>query len=106
MHVWCCIQLKALVIRTLNLKSVIHKIFIYFFFQVVDSRARTGTDGSLQAQASRQLEVFQSRAAGSSLQVVKTTTVSSSRWSGKVENPAKGLGFEDLQVFNILNVTQ
>lgn len=71
---------------------------------MVDSRARTGTDGSLQAQASRQLEVFQSRAAGASLQVVKTTTVSSSRWSGKVENPAKGLGFEDLQVFNIVNV--
>lgn len=70
-----------------------------FLFQVVDSRARTGADGSLQAQASRQLEVFQSRAAGARLQVVKTKTVSSSRWSGKGEVPSiQALGFEDLQV--------
>ncbi|XP_066155754.1 serine-rich adhesin for platelets isoform X3 [Euwallacea fornicatus] len=66
--------------------------------KVVDSRARTGADGSHQAQASRQLEVFHSRAAGSRLQVVKTTTVSSSRWSGKAEEPNKRLEFEDLQL--------
>ncbi|KAH1017916.1 hypothetical protein HUJ05_008504 [Dendroctonus ponderosae] len=73
--------------------------------QVVDSRARTGADGSLQAQASRQLEVFQSRAAGAHLQVVKTKTVSSSRWSGKgTESSIKG--FENLQLpLNPLDLT-
>lgn len=77
---------------------VLALIRVFFcYFQVVDSRARTGADGSLQAQASRQLEVFQSRAAGAHLQVVKTKTVSSSRWSGKsTESPIKG--FENLQV--------
>ncbi|KAL1495046.1 hypothetical protein ABEB36_010529 [Hypothenemus hampei] len=70
--------------------------------KVVDSRARTGADGSLQAQASRQLEVFQSRTGGSRVQVVKTKTVSSSssRWSGKAEkeSPVKPLGFDNLQL--------
>ncbi|XP_076265570.1 uncharacterized protein LOC143199566 isoform X2 [Rhynchophorus ferrugineus] len=69
--------------------------------KVVDSRARTGADGSVQQQASRQLEVFQSRAAGAHVQVVKTKTVSSSRWSGKLDAATRNLiegGFEDLQL--------
>ncbi|XP_030766608.1 uncharacterized protein LOC115890501 isoform X1 [Sitophilus oryzae] len=80
---------------TANTNDACHK-----YGKVVDSRARTGADGSVQQQASRQLEVFQSRAAGAHLQVVKTKTVSSSRWSGKFDASTKSLtaGFEDLQL--------
>lgn len=63
--------------------------------QVVDSRARSAADGSVQA-ARRQLEVFQSQAPGGRVQVVRTRTVSSQRWAGGAEEPAGD--FEDLQV--------
>lgn len=70
--------------------------------QVVDSRARSGADGSVQAK--RQLEVFQSQVPGGRLQVVKTHTVSSSsrKWTSSnatnrdTEDISKE--FEDLQV--------
>ncbi|CAH1122480.1 unnamed protein product [Ceutorhynchus assimilis] len=77
--------------------------------KVVDSRARTGVNGNLQAQASRQLEVFQSRTSGARLQVVKTKTVSSSRWSSTNKGdstPIAALGFEDLKLpLNPLDLT-
>ncbi|KAK9889525.1 hypothetical protein WA026_006879 [Henosepilachna vigintioctopunctata] len=67
---------------------------------VVDSRARTDADGGLRQQARRQLEVFQSQVPGGRLQVVKTHSVSSSRWSNKrvEEVNGDGGGFEGLQV--------
>ncbi|RZC35124.1 microtubule-associated protein futsch [Asbolus verrucosus] len=74
-------------------------IIIIVSLQVVDSRARTNADGALQQQARRQLEVFQSQIPGGHLQVIKTQTVSSSRWSNKSELqelPVKD--FENLQV--------
>lgn len=71
-----------------------------FTFQVVDLRARTDADGALQQQARRQLEVFQSQIPGGHLQVIKTHTVSSSRWTNKAAI-GDGFGskdFENLQV--------
>ncbi|XP_060527622.1 uncharacterized protein LOC132702829 isoform X3 [Cylas formicarius] len=75
--------------------------------KVLDSRARTGLNGSLHQQASRQLEVFQSNGPGARLQVIKTHTVSSSRWSGKLNGPSDIIGdFEGLQLtVNPLDVT-
>ncbi|KAJ3643302.1 hypothetical protein Zmor_026024 [Zophobas morio] len=68
--------------------------------KVVDSRARSNADGALQQQARRQLEVFQSHIPGGHLQVIKTQTVSSSRWSNKSSDlqdlPIKD--FENLQL--------
>ncbi|KAK5644681.1 hypothetical protein RI129_005981 [Pyrocoelia pectoralis] len=50
--------------------------------KVVDTRARSNADGAIQ-QARRQLEVFQSSVPGGRLQVIKSHTVSSSRWTSK-----------------------
>ncbi|CAH0554957.1 unnamed protein product [Brassicogethes aeneus] len=76
-----------------------------WLLSVVDSRARTDADGALQAQARRQFEVFQSQVPGGHLQVIKTHTVSTSRWSSnkgattaKIANGgADTNGFENLQ---------
>ncbi|KAK4876253.1 hypothetical protein RN001_012675 [Aquatica leii] len=51
--------------------------------KVVDTRARSNADGAIQQQARRQLEVFQSSVPGGRLQVIKSHTVSSSRWTSK-----------------------
>lgn len=83
-----------------NLQQMI--IIIIVSLQVVDSRARTNADGALQQQARRQLEVFQSQIPGGHLQVIKTQSVSSSRWSNKSELqqlPIKD--FENLQVSSV-----
>lgn len=70
--------------------------------QVVDSRSRSGADGSVQQQGRRQLEVFQSQIPGGRLQVIKTQTVSSSRWTNTsaigLEAREIGQDFENLQV--------
>lgn len=71
--------------------------------QVVDSRARSGADGNLQQAARRKLEVFQSQVPGGRIQVIKTQTVSSSRWSsqGITNSTPKDNNqdvFEDLKV--------
>lgn len=76
-----------------------------FVVQVVDSRARTNADGALQQQARRQLEVFQSQIPGAHLQVIKTQSFSTSRWSHNQSNhlteiPVKD--FENLQVGSIV----
>lgn len=49
----------------------------------MDTRARSNADGAIQQQARRQLEVFQSSVPGGRLQVIKSHTVSSSRWTSK-----------------------
>ncbi|XP_045474191.1 uncharacterized protein LOC123680368 isoform X2 [Harmonia axyridis] len=66
--------------------------------KVVDSRARTDLDGALRQQARRQLEVFQSHVPGVQLQVIKSQSVSSSRWTNKRLEEAKGGDFEGLQI--------
>ncbi|XP_044753641.1 uncharacterized protein LOC123313034 isoform X5 [Coccinella septempunctata] len=66
--------------------------------KVVDSRARTDADGALRQQARRQLEVFQSQVPGGHLQVIKSHSVSSSRWTNKRIEEAKGGEFEGLQI--------
>lgn len=66
--------------------------------QVVDSRARTNADGALQQRARRQLEVYQSQIPGGHLQVIKTHTVSSSRWTNKSSSSINDKDFENLQV--------
>lgn len=85
-----------------NLRQMII-IVIVPLLQVVDSRARSNADGALQQQARRQLEVFQSHIPGGHLQVIKTQTVSSSRWSNKSSDlqdlPIKD--FENLQVSSV-----
>ncbi|XP_057656503.1 uncharacterized protein LOC130894015 isoform X1 [Diorhabda carinulata] len=62
--------------------------------KVVDSRARTDADGALYQSAKRQLEVFSSEVPGGRLQVVKTHTVSTSKWSSTGNNK----DFENLQL--------
>ncbi|XP_017775320.1 PREDICTED: uncharacterized protein LOC108561772 isoform X5 [Nicrophorus vespilloides] len=62
---------------TSNTANSTHK-----YNKVVDSRARSGADGNHQQQARRKLEVFQSQVPGGRIQVIKTQTVSSSRWTG------------------------
>ncbi|KRT81197.1 hypothetical protein AMK59_5516 [Oryctes borbonicus] len=77
--------------------------------KVVDCRARSCVDGNLQQEARRQLEVFQSQIPGSRLQVIKTNTVSSSRWTTKSSpgshdfnsQPLDGLNFNT----NLLDVS-
>lgn len=76
-------------------------IIIIIIMQVVDSRARSGADGSLQQQARRQLEVFQSQIPGGRLQVIKTQTVSSSRWTNKSSSSIETKDFENLQVIKL-----
>nr|XP_008192878.1 PREDICTED: uncharacterized protein LOC656219 isoform X1 [Tribolium castaneum]XP_015840211.1 PREDICTED: uncharacterized protein LOC656219 isoform X1 [Tribolium castaneum]XP_015840212.1 PREDICTED: uncharacterized protein LOC656219 isoform X1 [Tribolium castaneum] len=87
---------------TANTNNSCHK-----YGKVVDSRARTNADGALQQQARRQLEVFQSHIPGGHLQVIKTQSVSSSRWSNKSTDlhlPIKD--FENLQLsLNPLDLT-
>ncbi|XP_044264575.1 uncharacterized protein LOC123011255 isoform X2 [Tribolium madens] len=88
---------------TANTNNSCHK-----YGKVVDSRARTNADGALQQQARRQLEVFQSQIPGGHLQVIKTQSVSSSRWSNKSADlqqlPIKD--FENLQLsLNPLDLT-
>ncbi|XP_065155307.1 uncharacterized protein [Atheta coriaria] len=63
---------------TANTATTSHK-----YNKVVDSRARSGADGNLQQAARRKLEVFQSQVPGGRIQVIKTQTVSSSRWSSQ-----------------------
>lgn len=62
--------------------------------KVVDSGARTDADGALHQSAKRQLEVFSSEVPGGRLQVVKTHTVSTSKWSSTGNNK----DFENLQL--------
>ncbi|XP_050498949.1 uncharacterized protein LOC114337513 isoform X1 [Diabrotica virgifera virgifera] len=62
--------------------------------KVVDSRARTDADGALHQSARRQLEVFSSEIPGGRLQVIKTHTVSSSKWSSS----GSSKDFENLQL--------
>ncbi|KAJ8910856.1 hypothetical protein NQ315_010802 [Exocentrus adspersus] len=75
-------------------QSYIHSTYIHIcYLQVVDLRARTDADGALQQQARRQLEVFQSQIPGGHLQVIKTHTVSSSRWTNKAVTAIGDAGF-------------
>ncbi|XP_072379555.1 uncharacterized protein [Diabrotica undecimpunctata] len=62
--------------------------------KVVDSRARTDADGALHQSARRQLEVFSSEIPGGRLQVIKTHTVSTSKWSSS----GTSKDFENLQL--------
>uniref|UniRef100_A0A6P7GJ33 Uncharacterized protein LOC114337513 n=1 Tax=Diabrotica virgifera virgifera TaxID=50390 RepID=A0A6P7GJ33_DIAVI len=72
-----------------------YNLFYYFLHsQVVDSRARTDADGALHQSARRQLEVFSSEIPGGRLQVIKTHTVSSSKWSSS----GSSKDFENLQL--------
>ncbi|XP_025832498.1 probable serine/threonine-protein kinase DDB_G0282963 [Agrilus planipennis] len=59
---------------------------------VVDSRARNDVHGAVQQQAKRQLEVFESNVPGGHLQVIKTHTVSSSRWTSNSSTGSGGAG--------------
>jgi hypothetical protein len=101
------LRLKSMhILYVCNVMSNLHQmiiIVIVSLLQVVDSRARSNADGALQQQARRQLEVFQSQIPGGHLQVIKTQTVSSSRWSNKSselqEIPIKD--FENLQVSSV-----
>ncbi|CAG9830037.1 unnamed protein product [Diabrotica balteata] len=62
--------------------------------KVVDSRARTDADGALHQSARRQLEVFSSEIPGGRLQVIKTHSVSTSKWSSS----GTSKDFENLQL--------
>uniref|UniRef100_A0A1Y1JY63 Uncharacterized protein n=1 Tax=Photinus pyralis TaxID=7054 RepID=A0A1Y1JY63_PHOPY len=73
--------------------------------KVVDTRARSNADGAIQ-QARRQLEVFQSSVPGGRLQVIKSHTVSSSRWTSKSEHKDVAPHFTDLELpLNPLDLT-
>lgn len=85
-----------------NLHTIIITNSSSLLFQVVDSRARSNADGALQQRARRQLEVFESSVPGGRLQVIKSHTVSSSRWTSKPSVIADAneitQQFEDLNV--------
>ncbi|KAK6625556.1 hypothetical protein RUM43_005855 [Polyplax serrata] len=63
--------------------------------KVVDSRERNAADGSLQERQRKQMEVFQTKVPGGSMQVIRTQTIttSSKKWSSTSDK-----GFDDLQL--------
>ncbi|XP_022918492.2 interaptin isoform X1 [Onthophagus taurus] len=65
--------------------------------KVVDSRARSRPDGHVQQEAKRQLEVFNSHVPGGRLQVIKSHTVSSSRWTSTSPS-TNPIEFDNLQL--------
>ena len=62
---------------------------------MIDSRERNNPDGSFQERQRKQMEVFQTKVPGGSMQVIRTQTVttSSKKWTSTNDK-----GFGDLEV--------